>query len=175
VLDHKVTTILFIILSFIVLVIGVEIGSGQSLETYENSQPMFKFQYSSRWIPTILERSNGVSFDLNPESSSNRTDIFVKVFPIYGSFHDYFRQYISERVGIDYSTLRTNETIVGGFPATMAIWDTKDDTITLTKALSVFVARDGTLYRIHYEIGPEVLNDYLPQVNNIIKSFVITR
>jgi hypothetical protein len=56
----------------------------------------------------------------------------------------------------------------------MAIWDTKDDTITLTKALSVFVARDGTLYRIHYEIGPEVFNDYLPQVNNIIKSFVIT-
>ena len=156
------------------LVIGVEIASGQSLETYENSQSGFKFQYPSQWTPTMLERSNGLSFDLNPESSANRTDVVVKAFPIYGSFHDYFRQYISDRAGIDYSTLRTNETVVSGFPASMAIWDTKDDTITLTKALSVFVARDETLYRIHYEIGPEVFDYYLPQVNNIIKSFVIT-
>jgi hypothetical protein len=156
-----------------VLVIGVEIASGQSLETYENSLSGFKFQYPSQWTPTMLEGSNGVSFDLNPESSANRTDVFVVALPIYGSFHNHFRQYISEQTEIDYSTLRTNEIIVSSFPATMAIWDTKDDTITLTKALSVFVVRDGTLYPIHYEIGPEVFHDYLP-VNNMIKSFQIT-
>jgi hypothetical protein len=144
------------------------------LETYQNSQSGFKFQYPSEWAPTILERSKAVSFDLNPESIANRTDVVVEAFPINGSFHDYFRQYISERAGIDYSTLGTSETIVGDFPATMAIWDTKDGTIALTKALSVFVPRDGNLYRIHYEIPSEFYDKFLPQVQNLIKSFQVT-
>lgn len=174
VLDHRVATILFIIFSSMVLVAGVDIAYSQSLETYENSLFGFKFQHPSQWTPKIVEGSNGVSFDLNPESCANRTDVFVQAFPIYGSFHDYFRQYISEQTGIDYSILRTNEIVVSSFPATMAMWDTKDDTTTLTKALSVFVIRDGTLYRIHYEISPELFDDYLPQVNDIIKSYQIT-
>lgn len=173
-LDQEVATILFITFSLAVLVAFVEVAYGQSLQTYDNSLTGFKFQYPSEWIPKILEGSNGLSFDLNPESSTNRTDVFVVAFPIYGSFHDYFRQYISEQTGIDYSTLRTNEIVVSSFPATMAMWDTKDDTTTLAKALSVFVIRDGTLYRIHYEIGPELFDKYLPQVNNIVKSFEIT-
>ena len=154
-----------------------EVASGQSFETYENSISGFKFQYVSDWYPKMSERSDGVSFILNElkqsEDSVNNNGVFVEAVPIYGSFHDYFRQYISEQRNIDYSTLRTNEIIVSGFPATMAMWDTKDDTTTLTKALSVFVSRDGTLYRIHYEIGPEGFDDYLPQVNNIVKSFQI--
>ena len=77
-LDHKVPSILLIIFSFTVLVVSVEIVFGQSHETYENSLSGFKFQYPSEWTLRMLEGNNTVSFDLNPESSANRTDVLVE-------------------------------------------------------------------------------------------------
>ena len=157
-----------------VLVAGVDIAYSQSLETYENSLSGFKFQYPTEWKPVIVEGSNGVSFDLYPESGENRTDVFVVAIPMHNSLHQYFREYMGEQSGIDYSTLRTNEFIVSNFPGIMATWNIVDDTGTLAKALSVFAIRDRTLYRIHYEIPPEFYDKFFPQVQNLIKSFQIT-
>ena len=138
---------------------------------------LFKFQYPSQWKGNLFEVSDGVYFDINPVSQKdvgvNRTGLSVAVLPMHQSAHEWFREYLYENKGTDYSTLRTSETKLSDFPATMATWDIKNDNIVQAKALSVFAVIDKTVYHIHYEVSPDLILLFFAQVYKITNTFQI--
>jgi hypothetical protein len=155
------------------------IASNESL-TYDDPLLGFRFQYPQNWKNIIDENiaGTGVAFSLfhlveseYPHDISG-LHLYIKNVPENKTLKQHMMELISKY--IDHQSLKYNEIKLSGIPAINASWTLSDKNVILQKSLLNFAIKDNVAYIIDYDAGPEVFGKWLPQVNNIIKSFQIT-
>jgi hypothetical protein len=144
--------------------VGMNVAHGETTETYQNDTLGFKFQYPSEWKESLFSDGKGVLFDFHSIAQSNpgtnKVMASVMNLPRGTTTFQYFKQYIQEQKGLDYSTLRINEIMLSSFPATNATWDIKEDNNQYKKALTAFTVAQDRLYQIYYETDSEIFDKY---------------
>lgn len=153
----------------------------QTDKVYTNPLLGFKFQYPSEWTEILSEGNRGVIFSLHELVYStfeeNRLSVFITDLPENKTLKQYLMEYTSELPGINYESLKFNETKLSGLPAINATYDMTLNSINkevlVSKAFTVFTVKDNKVYQIYYETSPELFNKWTSQLNNIIGSFRI--
>jgi hypothetical protein len=153
----------------------------QTDKLYTNPLFGFKFQYPSEWTEILSEGNRGVLFSLHELVYStfeeNRLSVFITELPENKTLKQYLMEYTSERPGINYESLKFNETKLSGLPAINATYDmtlnSANKEVLVSKAFTVFTVKDKAVYQIYYETSPELFNKWTSQLNNIISSFRI--
>lgn len=154
-------------------------AKGQSIQYYQNDTLGFKFQYPSEWKGLLFPNDTGVTFDFQGTAQSNiginNVIVSVAKLPRGTTAYQYLRQYISQKQGIDYSTLKTNEITLSNLSAANATWNIKNENNQDKKVLTVFTVNQDRLYEIYYETNSEIFDRYLPGAENIIHTFAIMK
>ena len=152
----------------------------QTDKVYTNPLLGFKFQYPSEWTEILSEGNRGVIFSLHELVYStfeeNRLSVFITDLPENKTLKQYLMEYTSELPGINYESLKFNETKLSGLPAINATYDMTlsiNKEVLVSKAFTVFTVKDNKVYQIYYETSPELFNKWTSQLNNIIGSFRI--
>ena len=154
--------------------------NGQMSKSYDNPLLGFKFQYPSEFGEPS-QGNGGVSFIFDKPDDGNfafdKLSIFIVDLKDNITLKQYIREYTSQQTSVDYSTLKINETELSGVPAITATY-VRSPSVSKSpiweKVQTTYAIKDNKVYQIYYGTGLEVFDKWLPQVNNVIKSFQIT-
>jgi hypothetical protein len=179
------TNLIFIgisVIAFLGLLSSLNDVYSQTDREYNNPLFGFKFQYPSEWGEPS-QGSGGVSFIFDKPGDGNfafdKLSIFIVELPAAENktLKQYIREYTSHQTGVDYSTMKINETKLSGIPAITATYETSPSISRnpiWEKVQTSFAIKDHTVYQIYYGTGPEIFDRYIANVNKVTNSFEIT-
>jgi hypothetical protein len=152
--------------------------NGQTSKSYDNPLLGFKFQYPTEFGEPS-QGNGGVSFIFDKPNDGNfafdKLSVFIVDLNDNMTLKQYIREYTKVKAGVDYATLKINETKLSGLPAITATYDISPSmSKVFEKVQTTFAIKDNTVYQIYYGTAPEIFDERLAQVNNVIKSFQIT-
>ena len=179
-------TILIMSLMFALLMVNVnnqvngQVSGQKKSLTYDNASLGLKFQYPTEFGEPS-QGNGGVSFIFDKPDDGNfafdKLSVFIVDLKDNMTLKQYIREYTSQQASVDYSTLKINETKLSGLPAITATYERAppvSKSPIWEKVQTTYTIKDNTVYQIYYGTAPEIFDERLPQVNDVVKSFQIT-